>query len=78
MKITKTEVENYLALVEDLNPLHGTVVPGQYVVQRVMTQCGLTWHHYTIDYKQPINFNDELEYDVIQDATVKLVIRRLS
>ncbi|MGX0848482.1 hypothetical protein ACUW8U_001614 [Staphylococcus auricularis] len=29
MKITKTEVEKYLALVEDLNPLHGTVVPGQ-------------------------------------------------
>ena len=68
MKITKTEVEKYLALVEDLNPLHGTIVPGQYVVQRVMTQCGLTWHHYT----QPIYFNDELEYDVIQDATLKL------
>ncbi|PTH13040.1 hypothetical protein BU607_10120 [Staphylococcus auricularis] len=87
MKITKTEVENYLALVEDLNPIHVTVVPGQYVVQRVMIQCGLTWQHYTVDYKQPIYFNDELEYDVIKDATIKLrnqdnqiklVIRRLS
>ncbi|MGJ5713050.1 hypothetical protein ACSBRB_07590 [Staphylococcus auricularis] len=87
MKITTTEVENYLALVEDLNPIHGTVVPGQYVVQRVMAQCELTWQHYSVDYKQPIYFNDDLQYDVIKDATVKLrnqdnqiklVIQRLS
>ncbi|GGG98783.1 hypothetical protein E2558_10380 [Staphylococcus pragensis] len=61
MKFSQSQVDQYLAIVNDQNPLHNTIVPGQLVVDYLMNEYEIEWHSYKVKYLQTIVINEVVE-----------------
>lgn len=61
MKFSQSQVDQYLTIVNDQNPLHNTIVPGQLVVDCVMNECGIEWQRYKVKYLQTIGVDEVVD-----------------
>lgn len=59
MKFDIKLVNHYLSIINDSNPIHQEIVPGQLVCEWLLE--GIEWGHYTVKYKYPIYINETLE-----------------
>ncbi|QHW38012.1 hypothetical protein GZH82_12010 [Staphylococcus ursi] len=81
MQFSSAEVQTYLALVHDTNPIHTEIVPGQLVVQRICVEAAV--EPIAVRYKNPIVVDEQItwhDHDHMQikvigaDEQLKLVI----
>ncbi|WP_394864088.1 hypothetical protein [Staphylococcus delphini] len=80
MYFSTEDVQHYLALVNDTNPIHTDIVPGQLVVQRICVAVAV--EPIGVSYKNPIVVDEQLtwhrDHTQIQvlgmDEQLKLVI----
>lgn len=62
MKFNEIWVNEYLALVDDGNPIHNKVVPGQLVSQMMLMTKSLEVNQCQINYVKPILINENIEF----------------
>ncbi|MTV23408.1 hypothetical protein FMF08_10515 [Staphylococcus delphini] len=80
MYFSTEDVQYYLALVNDTNPIHTDIVPGQLVVQRICVEVAV--EPKIVRYKNPIIVDEQVTWsrDNMQiqvlgiDEQLKLVI----
>lgn len=80
MYFSTEDVQHYLALVNDTNPIHTDIVPGQLVVQRICVAAAVK--PIAVRYKNPIGvdervtwYRDNMQIQVLGiDEQLKLVI----
>ncbi|MEX2949426.1 hypothetical protein ABH521_011300 [Staphylococcus warneri] len=70
MKLNKELIENYLRCVNDKNPIHAQVVPGQLVCDIAMFKLKQQWLHYTVKYIQTIDIDEDLSFSLADEKTV--------
>ncbi|MBF0749001.1 hypothetical protein [Mammaliicoccus lentus] len=68
MKFDHRMVQNYLELIEDSNPVHDEIVPGQLVCEWLLHN--VVWNSFKIKYKQPISINEKL-YKEEQETLIR-------
>ncbi|CAM3000202.1 hypothetical protein [Staphylococcus argensis] len=73
MQFSRSEVERYLNMVGDENPLHSTIVPGQLIVDRCMTTLGVTWMHFTINYRKSVMIDEPLTIQNTDAQTIHIL-----
>ncbi|MDR9832207.1 hypothetical protein [Staphylococcus coagulans] len=61
MKFSLEAVKNYVNIVEDDNPIHVHIVPGQMVVEMVWHLLKWQPKVYKVKYQQPIHVDEPLE-----------------
>lgn len=52
------QVNEYLSLINDHNPVHKQIVPGQMVVQIALTKTKLNWSSYRVKYVESIEISE--------------------
>ncbi|HDD3200402.1 TPA: hypothetical protein PAU51_001357 [Staphylococcus aureus] len=62
MKFNEIWINEYLALVNDDNPIHNEIVPGQLVSQMMLMAMSLETNQYQINYVKPILINENIEF----------------
>ena len=50
MKFTIEMVNEYLTIVNDENPIHRSIVPGQLICEKVFSELNVYWMDYKIKY----------------------------
>ncbi|MBM6628884.1 hypothetical protein JTF04_04245 [Mammaliicoccus vitulinus] len=65
MKFDKEVVETYLKIINDNNPIHSEIVPGQLVCEWLLNE--VSWRKYTVQYKKPIYINEFLKKEITKD-----------
>ncbi|CDR62757.1 TPA: hypothetical protein RRM88_000609 [Staphylococcus argenteus] len=83
MRFNQALVNEYLALVNDANPIHNKIVPGQLVSQKMLMTISADAYQYCINYIKPIlideniEFIEQSEHDIIainDDGEIKIRI----
>ncbi|MBF7017801.1 hotdog family protein [Staphylococcus durrellii] len=72
-QITKQFVEKYLALVDDQNPIHDCIVPGQLVLEVIFSKLELDWKYYEVKYMSPISINEEITIENCHDGKINVL-----
>ncbi|HHB0294676.1 TPA: hypothetical protein ACOM66_002430 [Staphylococcus aureus] len=62
MKFNEIWINEYLALVNDDNPIHNEIVPGQLVSQMMLMTMSLETNQCQINYVKPILINENIEF----------------
>ncbi|HFN9360717.1 TPA: hypothetical protein ACHHSZ_001691 [Staphylococcus aureus] len=62
MKFNEIWINEYLALVNDDNPIHNEIVPGQLVSQMMLMAMSLEADQRQINYVKPILINENIEF----------------
>ncbi|HEE8956138.1 TPA: hypothetical protein R8C77_001206 [Staphylococcus aureus] len=62
MKFNEIWINEYLALVNDDNPIHNEIVPGQLVSQMMLMAMLLETNQCQINYVKPILINENIEF----------------
>ena len=62
MKFTIEMVNEYLTIVNDENPIHRSIVPGQQKKKKVFSELNVNWMNYKIKYLKPINIDEEVQF----------------
>lgn len=62
MKFNEIWINEYLALVNDDNPIHNEIVPGQLVSQMMLMPMSLETNQCQINYVKPILINENIEF----------------
>ncbi|HDF1157040.1 TPA: hypothetical protein PEP03_001949 [Staphylococcus aureus] len=62
MKFNEIWINEYLALVNDDNPIHNEIVPGQLVSQMMLMAMSLETNQCQINYVKPILINENIEF----------------
>ncbi|MDK7752423.1 MULTISPECIES: hypothetical protein [Staphylococcus] len=73
IQILPNDVERYLRLVKDENPLHQHIVPGQMIVQIALIYNELNWKNYKINYVEPVDTYEFLHFDF--ESNNKLIVK---
>ncbi|MCQ9278671.1 hypothetical protein [Staphylococcus borealis] len=85
MVFNKELVDRYLKIVDDENPIHSDIVPGQLIVEKVFSMLDQHWDRYKIKYLESIGINEFVGFEVVgknkiivsnKSGGVKLVIIR--
>jgi hypothetical protein len=71
--ITKQFVDDYLSLIDDRNPIHDQIVPGQLVVEIILSQLNLDWKYYEVKYVNPISINEEITFENCHDSKINVL-----
>ncbi|MGV3243285.1 hypothetical protein [Staphylococcus sp. 11261D007BR] len=61
MHFSQRDVEDYLNIVQDDNPIHTEIVPGQLVVETVWIQLNMRPRVFHVQYQKPIMIDECLE-----------------
>lgn len=72
MNFTKEVVEEYLSILNDRNPIHSQIVPGQLICEMVFRKLNIHWNHYKIKYLKPIDIHEDIRF-FVEDET-KIVV----
>ena len=56
MKFTIEMVNEYLTIVNDENPIHRSIVPGQLICEKVFSELNVNWMNYKIKYLKPVSY----------------------
>ncbi|SCS22204.1 hypothetical protein [Staphylococcus caeli] len=70
IQITREAVEQYLKIVNDPNPIHDQIIPGQMVAQIIISQLQLDWSSFKIKYVESIEINEVIDYKHTTDNKV--------
>lgn len=70
MQISEGMLQQYLTLVNDPNPIHQDIVPGQLVVEIVFAECNITWQYFKIKYVEPIEINEQITISDLSDSCI--------
>ena len=70
MQISEEMLQQYLTLVNDPNPIHQDIVPGQLVVEIVFAECNITWQYFKIKYVEPIEINEQITISDLSDSCI--------
>ncbi|MBE5664033.1 hypothetical protein HU000_06160 [Staphylococcus sp. SS60] len=62
MRFNQAWVNEYLTLVNDDNPIHNEIVPGQLVGQIMLMTMSLEANQCQINYIKPILINENIEF----------------
>lgn len=62
MRFNQAWVNEYLTLVNDDNPIHNEIVPGQLVGQMMLMTMSLEANQCQINYIKPILINENIEF----------------
>lgn len=62
MKFNEIWINEYLALVNDDNPIHNEIVPGQLVSQMMLMAMSLGTNQCQINYVKPILINENIGF----------------
>ncbi|MBE5674003.1 hypothetical protein HU219_08820 [Staphylococcus sp. SS35] len=62
MRFNQAWVNEYLTLVNDDNPIHNEIVPGQLVGQMMLMTMSLEANQCQINYVKPILINENIEF----------------
>ncbi|CYF47651.1 hypothetical protein [Staphylococcus aureus] len=62
MKFNEIWINEYLALVNDDNPIHNEIVPGQLVSQMMLMAMSLETNQCQINCVKPILINENIEF----------------
>ncbi|HEH8547912.1 TPA: hypothetical protein SH346_002618 [Staphylococcus aureus] len=62
MKFNEIWINEYLALVNDDNPIHNEIVPGQLVSQMILMAMSIEANQCQINYVKPILINENIEF----------------
>ncbi|CAC6705809.1 Uncharacterised protein [Staphylococcus aureus] len=62
MKFNEIWINEYLALVNDDNPIHNEIVPGQLVSQMMLMAMSLEASQCQINYVKPILINENIKF----------------
>lgn len=68
MKYDLETVQAYLKLINDSNPIHDEIVPGQLVCEWLLNN--VVWCKYKVQYKNPIKINEPLIKEISKDKIV--------
>ncbi|MES3703014.1 hypothetical protein ABFV70_05670 [Staphylococcus arlettae] len=60
MQVSEEMLQQYLILVNDPNPIHQHIVPGQLVVELVIAERKIAWQSFKIKYVEPIEINEQI------------------
>ncbi|RIN02446.1 hypothetical protein [Staphylococcus shinii] len=52
------QVNEYLSVINDHNPVHKQIVPGQMVVQIALTKTKVNWSSYRVKYVESIEISE--------------------
>ncbi|MGW7975107.1 hypothetical protein BU116_03900 [Staphylococcus xylosus] len=55
------QVRKYLTLINDHNPVHEQIVPGQMVVQIALTKAKVNWSSYKVKYVESIEISEVIK-----------------
>ncbi|MBF0813047.1 MULTISPECIES: hypothetical protein [Staphylococcus] len=55
------QVSKYLTLINDHNPVHKQIVPGQMVVQIALTKTKVNWSSYKVKFIEPIEISEVIK-----------------
>ena len=55
------QVSEYLSLINDPNPVHKQIVPGQMVVQIALTKTKVNWSSYKVKYVESIEISEVIK-----------------
>ncbi|MCC3755564.1 hypothetical protein [Staphylococcus capitis] len=72
MKISIEIIKEYLALVNDMNPIHNDIVPGQLVCEIAFEELNIQWENYKIKYLKPIDIHDDIRFFVEDETIIKV------
>lgn len=57
-EINLEQLSEYLTLINDHNPVHKQIVPGQMVVQIALTKTKVNWSSYRVKYVESIEISE--------------------
>lgn len=66
------QVSKYLTLINDHNPVHKQIVPGQMVVQIALTKTKVNWSSYKVKFIEPIEISEVIKVKI--EKPNKLII----
>lgn len=66
------QVSEYLTLINDYNPVHKQIVPGQMVVQIALTKEKVNWSAYKVKYVESIEISEVIKVKI--EKSNKLII----
>lgn len=70
MVFNREIVEQYLAIVDDENPIHEYIVPGQLIVEKVFSMMDDQWDSYKIKYVQTTDINETIDFEVVENERI--------
>ncbi|MDT0724312.1 hypothetical protein [Staphylococcus haemolyticus] len=70
MVFNREIVEQYLAIVDDENPIHEYIVPGQLIVEKVFSIMDDQWDSYKIKYVQTTDINETIDFEVVENERI--------
>ncbi|MBE5675526.1 hypothetical protein HUZ99_03705 [Staphylococcus sp. SS87] len=70
MRFNQAWVNEYLTLVNDDNPIHNEIVPGQLVGQMMLMTMSLEANQCRINYVKPILINENIELIVQNEQDI--------
>ncbi|KRG09309.1 hypothetical protein [Staphylococcus sp. NAM3COL9] len=86
IQITAEQVKEYLSLINDKNPVHKNIVPGQMIVQFALANKKIAWVSYKVKYVASVEMNETLEFELVshekvvisnQSGDVKIFINKI-
>ncbi|PTI22657.1 hypothetical protein [Staphylococcus xylosus] len=60
-ELNLNQVSEYLTLINDHNPVHKQIVPGQMVVQIALTKAKVNWSSYKVKYVESIEISEVIK-----------------
>ncbi|MBO1206437.1 hypothetical protein [Staphylococcus nepalensis] len=73
IEILPKQIETYLSLVNDVNPIHQYIAPGQMIVQVALVHNKLNWASYKVNYVEVVEVYEFIKFDF--ENKNKLVIK---
>ena len=73
MRFTQNDVQQYLTLVSDDNPIHDTIVPGQLVMDTFIAQNGWDYSRMSVRYKRSICIGEVVHLVAREDGYYHIV-----
>lgn len=70
IQLTAEQVNEYLDLINDQNPVHQHIVPGQLIVQLALTNKKLAWVAYKVKYVASVEINEHLNFELVSHEKV--------
>ncbi|PHK50510.1 hypothetical protein [Staphylococcus edaphicus] len=70
ISIYNEEVKAYLKFIDDQNPLHTYIVPGQMIVQMALENQRLYWTSFRVKYIESIEIGEQISFFMSDDDTL--------
>ncbi|WP_165844686.1 hypothetical protein [Staphylococcus saprophyticus] len=73
LSINAKEINTYLKLINDQNPIHAHIVPGQMIVQMALQSQRLQWTSYRVKYIETVGINELIQFQMVSESIVVIL-----